>query len=59
MRALYALIAVAVLFGVVYLGTEVAGLHYLFGVVLPYAAMALFLVAERSRSSPSARVGHL
>jgi nitrate reductase gamma subunit len=44
MRALHALIAVAVLFGAVYLGAEIAGQHFLFGVVLPYLGMVVFLV---------------
>lgn len=44
MRALSALAAVAVLLGVVYLGAGVAGLEFAFGVVIPYAAIVVFLV---------------
>jgi nitrate reductase gamma subunit len=43
MNAWYALIAVAVLFVVAYLGDAVLNLPYLFGVVVPYAAVAFFL----------------
>ena len=44
MRALIALVAVAVLLGVVYVGVGLAGQEYLFGVVIPYIAIAVFLV---------------
>ena len=44
MRALYALIAVAILLGVVYVGAGPVGLTFVFGVLLPYVAIALFLV---------------
>jgi len=44
MKALSALIIVAVLLGVVYVGAGLAGQEYLFGVVLPYAAIVIFLV---------------
>ena len=43
MNAIVALIIVAGLFLVAYLGAGNAGLHQLFGVVLPYAAIFLFL----------------
>lgn len=43
MRALDALVAVAVLLGVVYVGVGLAGQQFLFGVVVPYAAILLFL----------------
>lgn len=43
MRAFTALIAVAVLFGVVYLGVALAGQQYLFGIVIPYIAIVVFL----------------
>jgi nitrate reductase gamma subunit len=44
MNGLSALIVVAVLLGAVWLGAGVAGQDYLFGVVLPYAAIAVFLL---------------
>ena len=44
MRALYSLLAYAVLIVIVLLGVGVAGLDYLFGVIIPYAAIAIFLV---------------
>jgi nitrate reductase gamma subunit len=43
MRALYALIAVAILLGVVYVGAGPGGLTFVFGILLPYVAIALFL----------------
>jgi nitrate reductase gamma subunit len=44
MRALIALLAVAVLLGAVWAGVGLAGQHYLFGVIIPYAAIVVFLV---------------
>ena len=44
MRALIALLAVAVLLGVVYVGVGLAGQEYLFGVAIPYIAIAVFLI---------------
>jgi nitrate reductase gamma subunit len=44
MSGLSALIVVAVLLGTVWLGAGVAGQESLFGVVIPYAAMAIFLL---------------
>jgi nitrate reductase gamma subunit len=44
MKALSALIAAGALVAVVWIGAGVAGQTYLFGVVIPYAAMATFLV---------------
>ena len=44
MSALYALVAVAILFLVVCLGVGGADLEFAFGVVVPYAALALFLL---------------
>jgi [DsrC]-trisulfide reductase subunit M len=44
MRALSALLIVAVLLGVVWLGAGVAGWHAVFGVAIPYAAVLIFLV---------------
>jgi nitrate reductase gamma subunit len=44
MNAIVALITVAVLYLVVYLGAGKAGLHQLFGVIIPYAAIFLFLL---------------
>jgi len=43
MNAIVALITVAVLYLVVYLGAGKADLHQLFGVIIPYAAIFLFL----------------
>ena len=43
MRVLIALLAVAVLLGVVWVGVGLAGLHFLFGVVIPYVAIVVFL----------------
>ena len=44
MNALYALVAVVVLFLIVTQGMGRAGLEFLFGVIVPYAAIALFLI---------------
>jgi nitrate reductase gamma subunit len=44
MRALIALLAAAVLLGVVYVGAGLAGQEYLFGVIIPYIAIAVFLI---------------
>lgn len=43
MNLFYALVAVAILFVVAYVGTAVFHLSFVFGVVVPYAAVALFL----------------
>jgi nitrate reductase gamma subunit len=43
MNALYALVAVAILFVVVYAGVAGAGLEPVFGILVPYGAIALFL----------------
>jgi len=43
MRALIALIAVAALLGLVYAGVGLAGQETLFGIVIPYIAIAVFL----------------
>ncbi len=43
MKVVVALILIAVLIAVPLIGVGGAGLHYLFGVVLPYCAIALFL----------------
>jgi nitrate reductase gamma subunit len=43
MRALIALLAAALLLGLVYAGVGLAGQQYLFGIVIPYIAIALFL----------------
>ena len=45
MRALTALLAVAGLLGLVYVGVGLAGQQYLFGIVIPYVAIVVFLVA--------------
>ena len=44
MKAWIALLAVAVLFGVVYAGVGLTGQQFLFGVLIPYAAIVVFLV---------------
>ena len=44
MNALYALGVVAALFLIVYVGVGGAGLESVFGIVVPYAALALFLL---------------
>ena len=44
MRALIALLAVAILLGVVYAGVGLAKQEFLFGVVIPYIAIAVFLI---------------
>jgi len=43
MKALIALLAVAVLLGVVWAGVGLAGQQYLFGIVIPYVAIVVFL----------------
>jgi len=43
MRATIALLAVAALLGVVWVGVGLAGQNYLFGIVIPYAAIIIFL----------------
>jgi nitrate reductase gamma subunit len=49
MNALYALVLLAVLFGIAYLGVVVADLEFLFGVIVPYAAVGLFLLGVTYR----------
>lgn len=44
MRALVSLVAVIVLILLAYIGAGTAGGHYLFGVILPYVAIALFII---------------
>ena len=44
MRVLISLIAVLALIAIALVGAGVAGWRYLFGVILPYAAMATFVV---------------
>lgn len=43
-KYMFSLVAVIVLFLLAYAGVEAAGLHVLFGVVIPYAAVAVFTV---------------
>lgn len=43
MGSIFSLIAVIVLILIAYAGVTAANLHYLFGVVMPYAAVAVFL----------------
>ena len=49
MNVLLSLVAVVVLLLIAILGVEVAGLQFLFGVVLPYSAIVLFLIGLVSR----------
>ncbi|HDS01269.1 MAG TPA: menaquinol oxidoreductase [candidate division Zixibacteria bacterium] len=44
MSALFALLMIIVLLLIPIIGTEVLGLNYVFGVVIPYAAIAMFLI---------------
>ena len=44
MNVLYALVAVAVLLLLVLLGAGGMGLEFLFGVIVPYAAVGVFLL---------------
>jgi len=44
MNALLAALALGVLFAIVFFGVAGANLHFVFGVVVPYAAVALFLL---------------
>ncbi|UCF36272.1 MAG: sulfate reduction electron transfer complex DsrMKJOP subunit DsrM [Acidobacteriota bacterium] len=44
MNVLVALTALLLLGGIVYLGVEIAGLEFLFGVIIPYAAVLTFLI---------------
>ena len=44
MNALYALVAVAILFLIAYLGIAGADLRFVFGILVPYAAIALFVL---------------
>ncbi len=49
MNALLSLFAVAALILIAFIGIKVANLHFLFGVVIPYAAIAIFLIGVISR----------
>ncbi len=49
MKALWALVAVATLLGIVGLGAGVWGQEYVFGVVVPYVALATFLAGVVGR----------
>lgn len=44
MRAIISLVAVLLLIAIAYVGVGIAGLHSLFGIVIPYAAVAIFIV---------------
>ena len=48
-KYMFSLIAVIVLFLVAYVGVEAAGMQWLFGVILPYAALALFIFGVIAR----------
>jgi nitrate reductase gamma subunit len=56
MYVLYSLIAVAAIAGVGYLAGTLAGLRTLFGVILPYGAIGLFLIGVAYRVLRWARV---
>lgn len=45
----FSLVAVIVLFLIAYAGVEAAGLHWLFGIVIPYLALIIFVVGFVSR----------
>ncbi len=49
MNALLSLFAVAALVLIAFIGIKVANLHFLFGVVIPYLAIATFLIGVISR----------
>jgi nitrate reductase gamma subunit len=49
MRATIALLAVVVLLGVVWAGVDLAGQHHLFGIVIPYVAIVVFLAGMTYR----------
>lgn len=49
MNTILSLIAVSGLVLIAFVGVKVANLHFLFGVVVPYAAMAVFLIGVISR----------
>jgi len=55
MNALYALIAAIVLYLIVYVGIRMAGLDYAFGVIIPYVAIAIFLLGFIYRSNHTLR----
>ena len=44
MNALLSLVAVIALVLIAFIGIKIANLHFLFGVVIPYAAIAIFLI---------------
>ncbi len=44
MRALYSLVAYGIVLLIALVGVGVAGLDYLFGVIIPYAAIAIFII---------------
>ncbi|MCJ7615068.1 MAG: sulfate reduction electron transfer complex DsrMKJOP subunit DsrM [Desulfobacterales bacterium] len=54
-KYLYSLIAVIALFLVAYAGVEVAGLQYLFGIIIPYLAIITFIVGFVLRVNDWAR----
>ena len=49
MNIFFALVAVFALLVIAFFGVEVAGLHALFGIWVPYAALAIFIVGVISR----------
>lgn len=50
MNALLSLVAVIALVLIAFIGIKIANLHFLFGVVIPYAAIATFLIGVIYRS---------
>ncbi len=49
MNIFFALVAVLALLVIAFFGVEMAGLHALFGILIPYAALAIFIVGVISR----------
>jgi nitrate reductase gamma subunit len=56
MKALFSLVVVSLLLLVAYLGVEVGRQHFLFGVIIPYVAIVLFLVGVVWRMLKWARI---
>jgi len=48
-KYMFSLIAVIVLFLIAFIGAEVAGLKYVFGVIIPYAAIVIFIAGVAYR----------
>ena len=48
-KYMFSLMAVILLFLLAYAGVEVAGLQVIFGIVIPYAALAVFIMGFANR----------